>query len=169
MSQHFFAIPALNGDAEAEVLNTWLRTQRALQVERHLVADGARSFWAICVTVAEGPGPLPTSLKRGGREHGAGLEPNDRRIDYKTVLSPADFDLFSALRAWRKKAAEQEGVPLYALFSNQQLAAFAEQRCNSLAALHKVEGVGDARVQRYGAALLAELREAIARGSDLGA
>lgn len=45
MSLHVFAISALDSDADAERLNAGIRGQREVQIERHLVADGARSFW----------------------------------------------------------------------------------------------------------------------------
>ena len=45
-------------------------------------------------------------------------------------------------------------MPVYAVFSNEQLADIARRRCASLAALGEVEGIGDARLQRYGAAVL---------------
>lgn len=50
MSADFLAISS-DSTAEAERLNAWMRGQRVVQVGRHLVADGARSFWAECVTV----------------------------------------------------------------------------------------------------------------------
>jgi hypothetical protein len=52
MSLHFFAIPALEADAAAAQLREFCQRERVLSIERHLVADGSRSFWAICVTVA---------------------------------------------------------------------------------------------------------------------
>ena len=48
-----------------------------------------------------------------------------QRVDYKEVLSPADFALFAKLRDWRKATAEQEGIPVYAVLTNEQLAAIA--------------------------------------------
>lgn len=40
------------------------------------------------------------------------------RIDYKDVLSERDFALYAQLRNLRKFLSEQEGVPTYALFTN---------------------------------------------------
>ena len=42
--------------------------------------------------------------------------------DYKQVLKPEEFEVFSRLREWRKGVAEKEGVPVYVVFSNEQLA-----------------------------------------------
>jgi len=50
MRFHFAAVP-VHGNAEVErELNVFLGSHRVLGVERHLVADGAQSVWAICVS-----------------------------------------------------------------------------------------------------------------------
>jgi len=60
--------------------------------------------------------------------------------------------------------AQAEGVPLYAVFTNEQLAAIVQQRVESLAALGEIEGIGPARLERYGAGVLERLQiEARAR------
>ena len=144
MQIRFFAIPALDpGAAEAE-LNTLLAAGRVSGVERQLVADGAASFWAVAVTLVEGPGPLPAGLKAGG----------GRRVDYREILSEADFAVFAQLRALRKSVAEAEAVPPYAVFTNEQLAAMVRERVAGAEALGCIEGVGPARVARYGEAFL---------------
>jgi len=154
MSLHFFAIPALLPQAAQDEFNAFCAAHRVVQVERQLVVAGAQSFWALCATVATGPGPLPDALKRGARQADALGDAGsaERKVDYKEQLSAADFAVFAALRALSKTLAEQEGVPLYAVFSNQQLAVIARQRCASLADLAAVEGVAPARAQRRGIA-----------------
>lgn len=86
----------------------------------------------------------PPAERGGGRE----------RVDYKEVLSPDDFALFARLRDWRKAAAEKEGVPVYAVLTNGQLAAIATKRPGTAAQLREVEGVGEAKAGRYGEAVL---------------
>ena len=147
MSLHCFTIPALQPDDAAAAFNAFCQGQRVIAIERHFVADGERSYWALCVTVADSPGPLPDALtKRRGAA--------DTKPDYKQLLSEADFAVFAALRHWRKAQAEAEGAPVYAIFSNEQLAEIARRRCASLAALGEIAGIGEARVQRFGAAVL---------------
>ena len=74
------------------------------------------------------------------------------KVDYKEVLKPEDFEVFSRLRDWRKAEAEQEGVPVYGVFTNEQLAEMVRQRAGTKAALKGIAGVGEARVEKYGAA-----------------
>lgn len=154
MSMHFFAIPALNPATAQDELNRFCNAHRVVSVERQLVAAGAESFWAVCVTLAPGPGPLPDVLK-ASEQRGAGRG----KVDYREVLDDADFARYADLRAWRKSAAEREGVPVYAVFSNEQLAEIVRQRVDSATALAAIEGIGPARVERYGVAVLERLRQ----------
>jgi superfamily II DNA helicase RecQ len=75
-------------------------------------------------------------------------------VDYKAVLSEGDFAVFSLLRDLRKTLAEAEGVPAYAIFTNEQLAKFAQSRAQSQADLQKVDGVGEAKIEKYGRRVL---------------
>ncbi|MEL3910416.1 MAG: HRDC domain-containing protein [Treponema sp.] len=52
--------------------------------------------------------------------------------DYKEVLKPDVFELFSYLRDERKKLAEQAGIPVYAVVTNAQLAQIAEKKPKTL-------------------------------------
>ena len=79
------------------------------------------------------------------------------KVDYKEVLKPEEFEVFSRLREWRKGVAEKEGVPVYVVFSNEQLAQVVQKKVSSKAALKEIEGVGDSRVEKYGSAVLERL------------
>ena len=62
--------------------------------------------------------------------------------------------MFSRLREWRKGAAEKEGVPAYVVLSNEQLAQMVQKKVATKTGLREIEGVGDARVEKYGEAVL---------------
>jgi ATP-dependent DNA helicase RecQ len=62
--------------------------------------------------------------------------------------------LFEALRAWRKREADAQGVPAYVIFHNDTLAAIAAARPGDPEALAAIPGVGRSKLERYGQALL---------------
>jgi ATP-dependent DNA helicase RecQ len=68
-----------------------------------------------------------------------------------------DGSVFEALRAWRRVVASGLAQPPYVVFQDRVLAAIAEAMPTDAAALGAVPGVGPAKVERYGAALLALL------------
>jgi superfamily II DNA helicase RecQ len=159
MPQHFFAIAALAPQPAQDELNRFCAGHRVVAVERQFVTDGVNSYWAICVTVAEGPGPLPDAAKAPERRTTLRAGEGGSRVDYKAVLSEADFAVYADLRNWRKTVSQREGVPVYAVFTNDQLAEIVRRGVNSLAGLGEIEGVGPARLERYGEAVLGHLRE----------
>jgi superfamily II DNA helicase RecQ len=144
MRYAFFSIPALSSaDAVAE-LNALLASRRIAAVEKHFVADGQNSFWAISVSFLESGEQV---------SQGSGKS----KVDYKEVLSEKDFSLFVKLRDLRKKLADQEAVPAYAIFTNEQMAEMVKIKAASIAALSNISGIGKARVEKYGAQFLALL------------
>ena len=150
---HFFVIPALNPQAAQATLNQFLGQHRVVAMEKQWLSLAADSHWSICVTVAAGQAALPAMLKLPGSK---GERPD--KIDYREVLPPDDFAVFAALRALRQTMAAQEGVPPYALFTNAQLADMASQRPHSAEALRAIDGVGEARMSKYGSAFLQALQ-----------
>ena len=60
------------------------------------------------------------------------------RMDYKTILPADEFVVYSQLREFRNEFALAESVPVYALFSNEQLAQVVQRRWSPLKRLSLV-------------------------------
>jgi superfamily II DNA helicase RecQ len=145
MKMRFFLIPVQESAKAADELNGFLSNRRILGIDRHFVPDGTNSAWAVCVSYLESA-ERPAADKAGAR------------IDYREVLNDADFQVFARLRSLRKTLAEQDGVPAYALFTNEQLADMVRQKVTTVNALERISGVGPARSKKYGAAFLELLK-----------
>jgi DNA helicase-2/ATP-dependent DNA helicase PcrA len=65
-----------------------------------------------------------------------------------------DDPLFAALRAWRTARARVDAVPPYVVAHDQTLAAIAELKPPSAAALRRVKGIGPAKLEAYGDEIL---------------
>ena len=143
-----FVIPLLYADAATEELNSFLASHRIVQIERRWMDQGNQSSLAFCVEYVL---TSPTT----DRNPKSQLSRN--RIDYKTILSADEFTIFSLLRELRKELSQQEGVPVFALFNNEQLALMVQRRCSSKADLLGIEGIGEAKVEKYSEKLLATL------------
>lgn len=63
-------------------------------------------------------------------------------------------DLFARLREWRTSEAREQGVPAYIVFNDATLAGIAERRPGSVEELSSISGVGAAKLERYGDAVL---------------
>jgi ATP-dependent DNA helicase RecQ len=87
----------------------------------------------------------------------------ERRADPAADLSPEAQVRWQALRAWRTQAAREHSVPAYVIFHDSTLARIAETDPDSREALGELPGIGVAKLDRYGQALLdvlAKCREA---------
>jgi DNA helicase II / ATP-dependent DNA helicase PcrA len=76
------------------------------------------------------------------------------------IGSQADPQLYQRLKAWRLAESRHTGIPAMTVMHDTSLAAIAEARPANEAQLLAVPGIGSVKAERYGAALLAVVREA---------
>jgi superfamily II DNA helicase RecQ len=131
-------------------MNAFLCGVRLMHVHREIVCQDDRHYWAVSVEYLTGTGSAGETRRS---------EAMKRKIDYKEELSPENFAVFARLREWRKTAAAREAVQLYTVFMNEQLAEMVEKRVTTREALMAIDGVGAARLAKYGDEVLAILRE----------
>lgn len=74
--------------------------------------------------------------------------------------NPADDPLFEALRAKRRELAQDGGVPPYVIFHDSVLREMAARRPADRWALGQLTGVGQRKLDAYGDAFLAVIRDA---------
>jgi ATP-dependent DNA helicase RecQ len=74
-------------------------------------------------------------------------------------LSPEDAKLFERLREWRAGQAREQGVPAYVIFQDKTLREIASTRPADVHALACVNGVGQAKLEKYGPDILEVLAE----------
>ena len=107
---------------------------------------------------------------RAGAGRGVGTVPGSRgaRASRVTVLPgpavapapagrPTDAALMADLRAWRSARARTDAVPAYVVGHDTLLESIVEQRPGSVAALRRVKGMGQVKLERYGEEILAIL------------
>ncbi|WP_426266174.1 DNA helicase RecQ [Sphingomonas sp. LHG3443-2] len=104
-------------------------------------------------------GPGARGILKGGEEVRIALPPprKSRRRRGEVVDGPAD-PLFDALREERRRLAKESAVPPYVVFHDSTLREIAAARPGTLAELGRVQGVGVAKLERYGEAMLGVVR-----------
>ncbi|WP_339133309.1 MAG: HRDC domain-containing protein [Candidatus Electrothrix sp. GW3-4] len=140
MQIKLFTIPIHGGEQLCEAMNRFLRSKKILQTESRLVSTVEGSFWCFCIRY------LAENQQTDKR----------RKIDYRAVLDSGSFQRFAAMREIRKKLAQQEGIPAYAVFTDAELAELARIEHLTLADLRGVHGIGAAKVEKYGAHFTAQ-------------
>ncbi len=126
-----------------------LRAPGALVEERRLLYVGmTRAKRHLALTWAGKPSRFLGEL---GVEAPA---PRPRRTEEPDGLT------YSTLKQWRLQRSKRDDVPAYVVFHNSTLAEIAQRRPRTIGELAAVPGVGPAKLERYGAELLAALAAA---------
>ena len=74
-------------------------------------------------------------------------------------LTPGDAAVFEKLRAWRATTAREQSLPAYMVFSDATLRQIAAVRPATPAGLFEINGVGEAKLAKYGEAILRVLAD----------
>jgi ATP-dependent DNA helicase RecQ len=104
-----------------------------------------------------GPGAKP--VLKGEQELTIAVPPAKRRSSRRRYDGPAD-PLFDRLRETRRRLASESGVPPYVIFHDSTLREIAARKPRNLHELSEVQGVGAAKLERYGTAMLEALSDA---------
>jgi superfamily II DNA helicase RecQ len=139
-----FLIPLYPDSSEQEALNRFIRGRRVIQTRKELVPVEGQHQWAFLVEYLDTPGNTTSEATDTPRS----------KVDYKEILSEADFAVFSKLREVRKKLAEENGLPVYAVCTNEQLAEIAKRKPKTLAECMTIEGIGQGKAEKYVPAFL---------------
>jgi len=139
------------------------KTEDAIAEERRLLYVGiTRARQHLALSWAQrrvGPGGKEASRQRS--RFLAALDPRPtpgRRLVHVPATPSSngtDRRLMEALQRWRRDRATSDGVPAYVVAHDATLAAIAEARPRSIAALRRVRGMGPTKLERYGAEILA--------------
>jgi ATP-dependent DNA helicase RecQ len=85
--------------------------------------------------------------------------PRKRAREAMAAVGAENHALYEALRAWRRQTAAEQGVPPYVIFHDRTLAEIALFRPATLSDLTMIGGVGQAKLDHYGQAVLKVVRE----------
>jgi ATP-dependent DNA helicase RecQ len=135
----------------------WRSVMRQLIVQGYLRADGER-FGALVLTEKSRP------LLRGEtavlfRRDVALPAPAKKPRALKTAVPEDDRDFWEALRGCRQLLASEHKVPPYVIFHDATLMQIMAHRPRDADELLGINGVGQAKLKRYGEAFLAVVRQ----------
>jgi ATP-dependent DNA helicase RecQ len=148
-------------------IGTELRDAEWRGVVRQLLADGLLTvepeYGALMLTAASRDvlgGQRQVSLRREPERPAKPARTRSRagaggaKADTVADLTAEDQELFEQLRAWRAGVAKEQGIPAYVIFHDATLRQIATQRPATLPDLSTVNGVGEAKLAKYGQQVL---------------
>jgi superfamily II DNA helicase RecQ len=140
MKYKFFCIPIFGGEEEAS-LNQFLSSQRVLEIDKKIVDINGNAMLSFCVKyIAESTSWASSRQKE--------------KVDYKNKLTPEQFEIFSKLRAIRKLFAGEEGLPAYAIFTDEELSLIASLENITEKSVGEIPGIGVKKKERYASRII---------------
>ena len=136
MQIKLFTIPISDSGQALEEMNSFLRGNKVLEIVQHFYQNERSAIWCFCIKYLETKSDNAFVKKE--------------KVDYKQILNQIEFNKFSLLRECRKEIAKQEGIPAYAVFTDEELSGIAKLSEITVSGLIKVKGIGQKKSERYG-------------------
>jgi superfamily II DNA helicase RecQ len=131
-----FFISPFGESTVCDELNTFLKSNRIVNVEKHLIDSERKTGWLFLIEYAS--------------ENKNHQSVSTQRVDYREILNEQEYAQFDKLRQLRKELAEKQGVPVYAIFTNDHLAAMIKNKIKTIKDISSIAGVGESRAKQYG-------------------
>jgi ATP-dependent DNA helicase RecQ len=156
-----FGIGAALGETQLRAVLRQLLAMGALGLHKVMLASG-QGFDTLVLTDASRAvlkGEQPVRLRESVSAPAERKPRRDRASTRPAPVAAASLDdagqqRFAALKAWRAEVAREHNLPAYVIFHDATLSAIAERSPQSLADLQGISGIGSAKLEKYGDAVL---------------
>jgi len=122
--------------ADEDSLNEFLKTVVVKKTTPQLVIVGQTSYWSVLIFYDD-----ISSLEN---------HKNEKTVIDTSTLTEEESTRYEALRTWRSDLARRQALPSYIFASNAELAAIAKLNPTTVEELHKVKGMGEKKISKYG-------------------
>ncbi|MBU2552403.1 MAG: HRDC domain-containing protein [Proteobacteria bacterium] len=126
------------GGFDEEVLNRFVLNKHVKSHRAEFFQDAQGSYWTVFLE-------YDPALEKPSARETEGLDDSQKL-------------LLERLRAWRKERADRDGIPVYIIATNKELAGLVREAPATLEALKEVKGFGKGKVSKYGQDLIGLIR-----------
>jgi len=133
---------------DEEELQAFIKDKEILTLREHFFINQETPYLVVFLTYRTGRHSVADTVG-----------PKDKE-SWRKLLSNDQLPLFDTLREWRAELSKQKGIPPYLICTNRQFAQIVNERPQTLASLGKINGLGKAKLEEYGQAILAILQPA---------
>lgn len=141
MRVKIFTINCHESEQEMAILNQFLVNNKILDVKRKFFKNKENAYWSFCIRYIE--------LKNISNDLFS-----KKKIDYKEILNEEQFGKFSRLREIRKLIAQEEAIPAYAIFTDEELSEISKLEILNEFEIMKIKGIGEKKVSKYGVKMI---------------
>jgi len=132
-------------------------------IDSGLMHQGDEDEYFVCSITEKGRAAwenrTPLKVLLPSRRHQTPKNTSSKPDHDNEDFSEAEKVLFDKLKQWRTNQARQESVPAYIVLSNQAIEDLTYHKPKTEAELIQARGIGEMKVQKYGAALLDLIKE----------
>lgn len=149
--------PNLDG-FDDEPVRSFMADKSIASVKEHFFIKDNIPYLTFVITYSAAPLPADAQTTK--------TTSDNRKDNYRKLLNEQNTPLFNQLREWRKNRSMKDSVPPYVLFTNYQLANIAAKAPTSLQQLSAIEGVGKAKLEKYGKDIIGIIQRFPTRTAD---
>lgn len=132
------------GVFDDEELNNFTKDKELISVSDYFFQRNETFYLTLVVKYRQTAPFAVSTLREKIQERSPGNE------EWRKLLNDESMPLFNTLRQWRSEKSKKEGVPPYIILNNKQLAEVCRKRPQSKYDLMKIDGIGKAKVEKYG-------------------
>lgn len=140
-------------------MEAFLEEKEVLSVKEQFFVQEGQPWWGVLVSYRDEP---PNKRKYGvgypanqrKNERGREGTTNERKDWRGTLQTEEERGWFDLLRRWRSDRAHLEGAPPYTILTDRQVVELLQKKPETLESLGEIEGIGEARLKRFGKELL---------------
>jgi ATP-dependent DNA helicase RecQ len=137
---------ATDGFLDQDALNAFMSDKEIVDIREEFFIKNNIPYWSVMIRYSG-------ASEQSEQEHVLSKK-EARKDEYSAILTEESTPLFNLLREWRNERARKDNMPPYILFTNKQLAEIAAKCPDTLTKLSTVEGVGKAKIEKYGKDIL---------------
>ena len=134
------------GTFNDSVVTEFLKDKTLISVKENFLEKNGKSFLTVVVTYSLKEAVRPEIVKPSG--------PASKVTHWKELITEENQAIFANLRGWRLEESQKQGFPPFIIFTNKQLADIAVLRPSTLNQLSQIDGIGPAKLQKYGEKIL---------------
>jgi superfamily II DNA helicase RecQ len=142
------------GVFDTRPLEAFVNDRCVFDCQFHVVTAEGRPY-IVCMVIAE-PLDDPDEEIENAAVNGRAAR-REAAAHLVAGLSEDDRALYDRMRGWRAGRAVLASVPPYRILTNRELAALVRTRPGDLGALQACTGLGEQRLERFGAEILSAL------------
>ncbi|MEA3451119.1 MAG: HRDC domain-containing protein, partial [Bacteroidota bacterium] len=137
MQIKIFIISIIDCVDEEENLNKFLSSHKIVNVKQEFVSNEQGDYLIFIVRyMAHNSGEKSSRYKKPKK-------------DYREILEPSVYAAFTLLRECRKEISFEEGLPVYSIFLNDELAKIADLKEINFSEAKKIKGIGEKKAKDY--------------------